>query len=426
MLKSEALFKRATQSIPGGVNSPVRAFKGVGGSPIFFTRGNGAHLEDVDGNSYIDYVGSWGPLILGHKHPDVIQAVQQALENGLSFGAPTEIETLIAETIIHAVPSIEQVRMVNSGTEATMTAIRLVRAYTQRDLIVKFKGCYHGHSDSLLIEAGSGALTLGCPSSPGVPKAIAELTLNIDFNNEQHIHEVFAQYGERIAGVLIEPVAGNMGCIPPSPQFLSLLRQSCDNYGALLVFDEVMTGFRVSLGGAQSYYNIQPDLTTLGKIIGGGMPVGAIGGKKAIMQTLAPVGPVYQAGTLSGNPMAMAAGLATLEQVMKPKFYESISTSTHQLAQGIEASAREHGIPMVVNHVPGMFSVFFTELDEVNNFNDVMKSDTDSFKKFFHKMLEQGVYLAPSAYEAGFISICHDAPLIQDTLDKIDHIFKHW
>lgn len=426
MSKSQSLFQKALKSIPGGVNSPVRAFKGVGGTPLFFSKGEGAYLQDVDGNLYIDFVGSWGPLILGHRHPTVIQAVEEALANGLSFGAPTEVEISLAEKIIEAVPSIDQVRMVNSGTEATMTAIRLARAFTERDLIVKFKGCYHGHSDSLLIEAGSGALTLGCPSSPGVPQATANLTLNIDYNCPEQVHEVFAQYGDRIAGVLVEPVAGNMGCIPPEPNFLTLLRQSCDNYGALLILDEVMTGFRVSLGGAQSHYQVQPDLTTLGKIIGGGMPVGAIGGKHAIMQMLAPVGSVYQAGTLSGNPITMHAGLATLNQCMQPGFYQKITQTTERLAQGLKQIATESGIPLVVNHVPGMFSVFFTEQDKVSHYQDVMKSDAESFKKFFHHMLHEGIYLAPSAFEAGFISICHDDALIDRTLEKIERIFKTW
>lgn len=418
------LFETAQQFIPGGVNSPVRAFKSVGGDPLFITKAQGAYLYDSDGKRYIDYVGSWGPMILGHAYPEVIVAVQRAAENGLSYGAPTEIETRMAETICKLMPSIEQIRMVSSGTEATMSAVRLARGFTGRDKIIKFEGCYHGHGDSFLIKAGSGALTLGTPTSPGVPKALAEHTITLSFNNLEHVEETFRQLGEQIACIIVEPVAGNMNCIPPVPGFLKGLRACCDKYGALLVFDEVMTGFRVALGGAQSIYNIKPDLTTLGKVIGGGMPVGAFGGRKDIMAHLAPLGPVYQAGTLSGNPIAMTAGLKTLELISKPGFFDILSQKTQTLLQGLNQAAQQNGIPFATSQVGGMFGFFFTEEKQIDNFEQVTHSDIEYFKRFFHGMLNAGIYFAPSAYEAGFVSSAHSDDDINQTILSADRIMQ--
>ncbi|WP_314723307.1 glutamate-1-semialdehyde 2,1-aminomutase, partial [Haemophilus pittmaniae] len=407
MTNSNELFNRAQQVIPGGVNSPVRAFKGVGGTPVFIQKAQGAYIYDTDGKQYIDYVGSWGPMILGHNHPAILNAVLKAAENGLSFGAPTPSEIDLAELVCQIVPSIEMVRMVSSGTEATMTAIRLARGYTNRNKILKFEGCYHGHSDSLLVKAGSGALTLGQPSSPGVPEDFAKHTLTAEYNNLASVKALFEEFPQDIACVIIEPVAGNMNCVPPKNGFLQGLRELCDQYGALFIIDEVMTGFRVALAGAQTYYGVTPDLTTLGKVIGGGMPVGAVGGKKAIMQYLAPTGPVYQAGTLSGNPIAMAAGLACLNELKKAGNEQRLNTLTEKLCQGLRASADKHGVPFVVNQVGGMFGIFFTEQTQVTSYAEVMQCDTEKFKVFFHKMLDQGVYLAPSAFEAGFMSLAH-------------------
>ncbi len=423
MNQSETLFANAQKVIPGGVNSPVRAFNGVGGTPVFIDKAQGAYIFDTDGKQYIDYVGSWGPMILGHNHPAILSAVQKTAEKGLSFGAPTPLEIDLAELVCQLVPSIEMVRMVSSGTEATMSAIRLARGYTQRDKIIKFEGCYHGHSDSLLVKAGSGALTLGQPSSPGVPADFAKHTLTCEYNNIASVKHAFEQYPQDIACVIIEPVAGNMNCIPPKAGFLQQLRKLCDQYGALLIIDEVMTGFRVALGGAQQYYGVTPDLTTLGKVIGGGMPVGAFGGKKEIMQYIAPTGPVYQAGTLSGNPIAMAAGLACLTELKKAGNEQRLAQLTEKLAQGLKALADKHGIPFVVNYVGGMFGIFFTDQTEVSSYQQVMQCDAEKFKQFFHKMLEQGVYLAPSAYEAGFMSLAHSEEDIERTLQAADNAF---
>ena len=416
MSHSSELFQRAQQHIPGGVNSPVRAFTGVGGEPVFIQRAEGACLYDVDDKAYIDYVGSWGPMITGHANPAIIEAITRQMQNGLSFGTPTEIEIELAEKVCQLVPSIEQVRMVNSGTEATMTAIRLARGYTGRDKIVKFEGCYHGHADSLLVKAGSGALTLGEPTSPGVPKALAEQTLTLTFNDLDSVKEAFKAYGDEIACVIIEPVAGNMNCIPPEPGFLQGLRQICDDYQSVLIFDEVMTGFRVALGGAQAHYNITPDLTTLGKVIGGGLPVGAFGGKREIMQHISPTGPVYQAGTLSGNPLAMAAGLTILDQVSESGFYERLSQMAATLMQGFEAEAEKAGIPLSSNQVGGMFGFFFSEEKNISRFSQVSACDIDAFKRFYHAMLAEGVYLAPSAFEAGFVSSAHTDAHIEQTI----------
>ena len=417
-------FHQAQNVIPGGVNSPVRAFKGVGGDPVFIDKAHGAYIWDTDGKRYIDYVGSWGPMILGHAHPEVIQAVKDAADKGLSFGAPTTIETEMAEKICSIIPSIDLVRMVSSGTEATMSAIRLARGFTGRDMIVKFEGCYHGHSDSLLVKAGSGALTLGEPSSPGVPASLAELTMTLDYNDIEQVREAFKQSGDKIACIIVEPVAGNMNCIPPVPGFLQGLREVCDEYGTVLIFDEVMTGFRTALGCAQSIYNVKPDLTTLGKVIGGGMPVGAFGGRKDIMQYIAPVGPVYQAGTLSGNPVAMAAGLKTLELISADGFFDSLSTRVSTLLEGILGKAKDAGIPMTSNQVGGMFGLFFTEAENVSNFSQVTQCNVDRFNTFFHGMLNEGVYLAPSAYEAGFVSAMHTAEDIQATIDAAGKVLE--
>ena len=424
MTTSSDLFKRALKCIPGGVNSPVRAFKGVGGDPIFFARGQGAYVFDEDGKRYIDYVGSWGPMILGHAHPKVLAAVKETMERGLGFGAPTRIEVEMAELICRLVPSIKKVRMVSSGTEATMSAIRLARGFTGRDKILKFEGCYHGHADSLLVKAGSGALTLGVPTSPGVPASLAEQTLTLEYNNSQQVRELFGKLGKDIACVIVEPVAGNMNCVPPVKGFLETLREQCTQHGAVLIFDEVMTGFRVALGGAQAHYGIQPDLTTLGKIIGGGLPVGAFGGRADIMGRIAPEGPVYQAGTLSGNPVSLAAGLATLKEISQRGFFEALTAKTAMLAQGFAERARRAGVPLAAQCVGGMFGIFFTREPAVTRFAQVMACDVERFKKFFHGMLREGVYLAPSAYEAGFVSAAHTDADIATTLDKAEKVFR--
>ncbi len=425
MTEATVLFSDAKKVIPGGVNSPVRSFSGVGGTPVFIDHASGAYIYDSSGSQYIDYVGSWGPMILGHAHPEVIAAVKQAADNGLSFGAPTEIETLMAQRVCELMPSIELVRMVSSGTEATMSAIRLARGYTGRDKIVKFEGCYHGHSDSLLVKAGSGALTFGVPSSPGVPASVAADTLTLTYNDSESVKALFAEIGEQIACIIVEPVAGNMNCIPPTPGFLETLRQVCDDYGSVLIFDEVMTGFRVGLQGAQGVYGIKPDLTTLGKIIGGGMPVGAFGGQRKIMEHLAPLGPVYQAGTLSGNPVAMAAGLKTLELIAQPGFYEALAVKTEKLTTGLKERAHQADVALTTNHVGGMFGVFFSAEPQVTSFAQVMRCDQVLFKRFFHAMLEAGVYLAPSAFEAGFVSAAHTDNDLEKTLDSAETIFKH-
>jgi glutamate-1-semialdehyde 2,1-aminomutase len=412
-----SLFTEARQVIAGGVNSPVRAFAGVGGEPVFFARAQGAWVESEDGTRYIDYVGSWGPMILGHGHPAVIDAVVSAAQRGLSFGAPCTLETRLAEKIRALVPSMQRLRMVSSGTEATMSAIRLARGHTGRDKIVKFEGCYHGHSDSLLIKAGSGALTLGIPSSPGVPAGLAEHTISLSYNDIPALQAAFAELGEHIACVIVEPVAGNMNMVPPVAGFLETLRAECSKAGALLIFDEVMTGFRVAKGGAQALFNIEPDLTTLGKIVGGGMPAAAFGGNADIMASLAPDGPVYQAGTLSGNPVAMAAGLATLELVDAAGFYEALSERTEQLANGLAAVAEDAQVPMAVECLGGMFGFVFTDAGPVRTFADVARADVDRFKAFFHGMLGEGIYLAPSAFEAGFVSAAHGDEEISRTLE---------
>jgi glutamate-1-semialdehyde 2,1-aminomutase len=422
MTRSADLFHHAQTVIPGGVNSPVRAFKGVGGSPIFFKEGKGAYLTDVDNNVYIDYVGSWGPLILGHCYPAVMEAVEKVLHSGMSFGAPTELEVQLAEKIISLVPSIEKVRMVNSGTEATMTAIRLARGFTNRSKFIKFNGCYHGHSDSLLVKAGSGLLTLGIPSTPGIPNSITEHTLTADFNDLDQVAQLFEKYPDDSATIIVEPVAGNMGFILPKPEFLKGLRQLCNQYSALLIFDEVMTGFRVGLNGAQGIFEITPDLTTLGKVIGGGMPVGALGGKTEIMSFLAPEGPVYQAGTLSGNPLAMAAGLATLEEIEKPGFFTALSKTTQSLTQSLAAVAETLNIPLFTASLGGMFGFCFTEKKAVNNYAEIASSDEVLFKKFYHKMLEHGVYFAPSMYEAGFVSSAHSEVEVKKTAEAAEKV----
>lgn len=423
MSQSESLFARARRHIPGGVNSPVRAFRAVGGDPIFFQRGEGAYLVDADGRHYVDYVGSWGPMINGHAHPQVVRAVQDAAAAGLGFGAPTAIETEMADTLCALMPAIEQIRMVNSGTEATMSAIRLARGFTGRDAIVKFEGCYHGHADSLLVKAGSGALTLGVPTSPGVPADLAAHTVTLDFNDSEQVEAVFSKLGDKIAAVIVEPVAGNMNCVPPLPGFLPCLRRCCDTHGSLLIFDEVMTGFRVALGGAQAHYGIKPDLTTLGKVIGGGLPVGAFGGRADVMAHIAPLGPVYQAGTLSGNPVAMAAGLANLRLVQEAGFYERLGDTAGRLTAGMIERARAAGIGLSSNQVGGMFGLFFTDQDPVSNFSQVMACDQERFVRFFRGMLEQGVYLAPSAFEAGFVSSAHDDRAIAATLNAAEQVF---
>lgn len=422
-MNNEELFLQASKHIPGGVNSPVRAFKSVGGSPVFFKRGSGARLWDEEGHEYIDYVGSWGPMILGHSHPSVINAVKKQLEAGLGFGAPTVLETRMADLVCALMPSIEKVRMVSSGTEATMSAIRLARGATGRDKLIKFEGCYHGHSDSLLVKAGSGALTMGVPTSPGVPADLAKLTLTLEYNNLQQVADVMATEGDEIACIIVEPVAGNMNCVPPLDGFLEGLRELCNQHGTVLIFDEVMTGFRVALGGAQAHYAVSPDITTLGKVIGGGLPVGAFGGKSELMDQIAPDGPVYQAGTLSGNPVAMSAGLAMLENIQQEGFYGRLSTTAHQLVTGMRERASDAGIPITYNQVGGMFGLFFTDRDTVTCFADVLACDVERFNKFFHGMLEQGVYLAPSSFEAGFVSAAHGKEEIDMTLNAAEKVF---
>ena len=421
---NQRLFNAAKKVIPGGVNSPVRAYKAVGGTPVFIDHAHGAYIYDTDGKEYIDYVCSWGPMILGHADPLVVAAVQAAAGQGLSFGAPTAMETKLAELICSAVASIEQVRMVNSGTEATMSAIRLARGFTGRDKIIKFEGCYHGHADGLLVKAGSGALTLGVPTSPGVPAAMAEHTLTLEFNNLEQVTTVFDEVGEQLAAVIVEPVAGNMNCVPPKPGFLGGLRNLCDQYNTVLIFDEVMTGFRVAAAGAQTLYSVTPDLTTLGKVVGGGLPVGAFGGRAEIMAHLAPQGAVYQAGTLSGNPLAMAAGIATVQQVLEVGFYERLGERLDRLIEGLRSVASDTDIPLTTNHVGTMFGLFFTEADTVSSFADVMACDTVRFGRFFHGMLEEGIYLAPSAFEAGFISSAHGNSEIDRTLESARRVLK--
>ncbi|RUO36200.1 glutamate-1-semialdehyde-2,1-aminomutase [Aliidiomarina shirensis] len=424
MSRSQDLFAQAQLSIPGGVNSPVRAFNGVGGTPIFIERAQGAYLFDVDGNRYIDYIGSWGPMILGHNHPEIRDAAIEAAERGLSFGTPTASEITMAEKVISMVPSIEKVRMVNSGTEATMSAIRLARGYTGRDKILKFEGCYHGHADSLLVKAGSGALTLGVPNSPGIPEDFAKHTLTVSFNNLDEVRQVFADLGEQIACIIVEPVAGNMNLILPEPGFLEGLREVCDEYGAVLIFDEVMTGFRVSRGGAQEFFNVKPDLTCLGKVIGGGMPVGAFGGKREIMDYIAPVGPVYQAGTLSGNPVAMAAGLASLSLLNSSSLYTQLEGRVSELTSGLQELADAKGIPFTTAQAGGMFGFFFTEAKKVTTYEQATQCNMEHFRTFYHEMLKRGVYLAPSAYEAGFMSLAHTETDIEETLQVAEHAFN--
>lgn len=423
MSKSENLYAEAQRLIPGGVNSPVRAFTGVGGVPLFIERADGAYLYDADGKAYVDYVGSWGPMVLGHNNATIRNAVIEAASRGLSFGAPTEMEVKMAELVCELVPSMDMVRMVNSGTEATMSAIRLARGFTHRDKIIKFEGCYHGHADCLLVKAGSGALTLGQPNSPGVPADFAKHTLTCTYNDLASVREAFEEYPEDVACIIVEPVAGNMNCIPPQPDFLPGLRALCDEFGALLIIDEVMTGFRVALGGAQAYYDVTPDLTCLGKIIGGGMPVGAFGGRRDVMAALAPTGPVYQAGTLSGNPIAMAAGFACLTQIAQPGTHSTLTDLTTQLSEGLLAAAKAENIPLVINHVGGMFGIFFTDAETVTCYADVTKCDVERFKRFFHMMLEEGIYLAPSAFEAGFMSLAHSQEDIQRTVDAARRSF---
>jgi len=421
--KSKEMFEEAQLVIPGGVNSPVRAFKSVGLTPPFIARANGARLWDVDGNEYIDYVGSWGPLILGHRHPAVIHAIQRCLERGTTYGAPTDLETILAQMIVEALPSVEMVRMVNSGTEATMSALRLARAYTKRNKIVKFEGCYHGHYDSLLIKAGSGALTHGVPTSPGVPESIAGNTINARYNDMELLQRIFAEAGSDIAAVIVEPVAGNMGVVPPAEGFLKGLRQLCTQHGALLIFDEVITGFRVSYSGAQGYYNVMPDLTCLGKIIGGGLPVGAYGGRKEIMQMISPAGPVYQAGTLSGNPLAMSAGIATLEQLQQPGVYQELDRKSALLAQGLAQAAKAAGVSVSFNRVQSLQTCFFTP-HAVNDFAGASTSDTKRYAVFFRSMLDQGIYLAPSQFEAAFVSTAHTDGDIERTVEAAFHAYK--
>ncbi|WP_421682522.1 glutamate-1-semialdehyde 2,1-aminomutase [Stutzerimonas urumqiensis] len=423
MSRSEELFAKAQAHIPGGVNSPVRAFRSVGGTPLFFKHAEGAYVYDEDDKRYVDYVGSWGPMILGHSHPEVLDAVRQRLDHGLSYGAPTAMETEMAELVCSLVPSMDMVRMVSSGTEATMSAIRLARGFTRRDAIIKFEGCYHGHSDSLLVKAGSGALTQGVPSSAGVPADFAKHTLTLTFNDLAEVEATLKEKGDQVACIIVEPVAGNMNCVPPAPGFLEGLRRLCDEHGVVLIFDEVMTGFRVALGGAQAHYGVTPDLTTFGKIIGGGMPVGCFGGKRAIMEQIAPLGPVYQAGTLSGNPLAMAAGLATLRLIQRPGFHAQLTDYTGRMLAGLQQRADAAGIPFTTTQVGGMFGLYFSEAKQIARFDDVMASDVERFKRFFHLMLEGGVYLAPSAFEAGFTSIAHGDAELQQTLDAAERAF---
>jgi glutamate-1-semialdehyde 2,1-aminomutase len=420
---SHALFERAKQLLPGGVNSPVRAFKSVGGEPFFAARAEGAHLYDVDGNRYIDYVGSWGPMIAGHAHPKVLKAVSKVMKDGLSFGVPNALEVTMAETLTRLVPSLEMVRMVNSGTEATLSAIRLARGATGRNCIVKFEGCYHGHGDSFLVKAGSGALTLGVPDSPGVPKQLADLTLTLPYNDFDAATALFVALGEEIAGLIVEPIVGNANCILPKDGYLKHLRSLCTKYGTVLIFDEVMTGFRVALGGAQERYGVTPDLSTFGKIIGGGMPVGAYGGRRDLMERIAPSGPIYQAGTLSGNPVAMAAGLATLELIQAKGFYQSLEEKTNELCDGLEGLAAAAGVPVTTNRSCAMFGLFFTDR-KVENYADATTCDINAFRRFFHGMLKRGVYFAPSAYEAGFLSSAHRDAEIDQTLAAARDAFR--
>jgi len=420
---SQQLFKAAQEIIPGGVNSPVRAFNGVGGTPLFIKKAQGAYIFDAEDNKYVDYVGSWGPMILGHNHPVILKAVIDTAQNGLSFGAPTELEITMAEKVREIVPSMEKLRMVSSGTEATMSAIRLARGFTGRDKILKFEGCYHGHADSLLVKAGSGMLTMGVPSSPGIPNDVAKHTLTVSYNNIAEVKDIFAKYGDEIACIIVEPVAGNMNCIPPVDGFLQGLRAICDEYKSVLIFDEVMTGFRVALGGAQAHYNIVPDLTTLGKVIGGGMPVGAFGGKREIMDYIAPVGPVYQAGTLSGNPIAMAAGLASLNELCKGNKHQQLSDTTEKLAMGLKAAAERNGVSLSINYVGAMFGFFFTDEEHITTFAQATACDSEKFKRFFHLMLDEGVYLAPSSFEAGFVSTAHGEAEVEFTLAAADRCF---
>ena len=422
---NQKLFERAQRHIPGGVNSPVRAFRSVGGTPCFFTKGCGSRVTDADGKEYLDYVGSWGPLILGHAHPEVVTAVQDAAAQGLSFGAPTEGEVDMADLLCDLLPSLEMLRLVSSGTEATMSAIRLARGCTGRDLLIKFEGCYHGHSDSLLVKAGSGMLTFGNPSSAGVPADLAKHTLVLDYNNAGQLESAFAEHGERIAAVIVEPVAGNMNLIAPRQDFLAAMRRLCTQHGAVLIFDEVMTGFRVGLACAQGYYGITPDLTTLGKVIGGGMPLGAFGGKREIMQQIAPLGPVYQAGTLSGNPVAVAAGLTTLKLIQAPGFYESLTQKTKILCTGLVEAAKKHGVAFSAQSIGGMFGIYFRQSCP-QSYAEVMECDKETFNRFFHAMLEAGHYFAPSAFEAGFVSAAHSNTDIAETIAAADTVFNAW
>ncbi len=423
--RSEELFSRAQRHIPGGVNSPVRAFRSVGGTPCFVSSGSGAKITDADGKSYLDYVGSWGPLILGHAHPEVVAAVREAAEKGLSFGAPTEMEVEMADLLCKLMPSLDMVRLVSSGTEATMSAIRLARGYTGRDLLIKFEGCYHGHSDSLLVKAGSGMLTFGNPSSGGVPADLAQHTLVLDYNDAEQVEQAFARHGERIAAVIVEPVAGNMNLIAPDPEFLQTLRTECTKHGSVLIFDEVMTGFRVGATCAQGLYSITPDLTTLGKVIGGGMPVAAFGGKREIMEKIAPLGPIYQAGTLSGNPVAVAAGLTTLKLIQTPGLFPELERKTELLCDGLSAAAVLQGIAFSAQSVGGMFGLYF-RAHCPRNFNEVMQCDTAAFNRFFHAMLDAGHYFAPSAYEAGFVSAAHSEADIMATIEAAETVFRSW
>jgi glutamate-1-semialdehyde 2,1-aminomutase len=425
MNKSEALFEKANQFIPGGVNSPVRAFKAVGGTPVYFKRGKGAYLFDADDKRFIDYIGSWGPMILGHAHPKVIDVAFETLQNGMIFGAPCELEIQLAEKICQLMPGIQKIRMVNSGTEATMTAIRLARAATNRQKIIKFSGCFHGHSDALLVKGGSGLLTLGVPSTPGVPLNTAQNTLTAPFNDLEAVRALFEKYGDDIAGIIVEPIAGNMGMVLPTPEFLPGLRKICNEYQSILIFDEVMTGFRVALGGAQSIYQVEPDLTTLGKIIGGGTPVGAIGGKSKLMDLLSPLGHVYQSGTFAGNPLTMASGLITLELLENPGFFERLSEHLQLLLDGMQSLAKTYDIPFQHTHVGGMFGLYFTNESPILCYDDVAKGDEEFFKRFFHHMLSHGVYFAPSMYEAGFISSEHTKEDVAYTLEGVEQAFKH-
>jgi len=424
MKQSQVLFEEAQKHIPGGVNSPVRAFRGVGGTPVFIHHAEGPYLHDEDGNRYIDYVCSWGPAIVGHANPEVVEAVAEAAKRGLSFGAPTAVETEMAKAVKRLFPSMELLRMVNSGTEATMSALRLARGYTGRDKIVKFEGNYHGHVDSLLVKAGSGALTFGTPTSPGVPKAVVEQTLTLNYNDADQVRQVFSEIGDQIAAVIVEPVAGNMNCVPGQPVFLQALRDVCTEHGSVLIFDEVMSGFRAALGGAQAHYGITPDLTCLGKVVGGGMPVGAFGGRRDIMEHLAPLGPVYQAGTLSGNPVAMAAGLKTLEIIVRDGIFETLAERTTGLARDLKMTADRAGVPLQVNQVGSMFGVFFTDGGPVTSFSDVSACDGERFKTVFHALLKNGVYMAPSAFEGGFTSITHDEAVMQETVEAFGDVLR--